>query len=451
MILIFLYDAFNRPGPFIRFEAHVTQTDTSKSGSARKAATKKLSVMPGGSGSDAAKPSESSQTDTRKPAPVARPVASTARPKRRHRVVLASFVLIFALPMLLTGWYLWDRAEDQYASKLSFSVRSADSRSALDVSGILGPFGGGATSTDADVLNDYIHSQELVTRVDAQLDLRSLYARHHASDPVFGFNPDGTIEDLVNYWQRMVQIKYDPGPGLIELTVRAFDPHEARAIATAILEESTEMINRLSAIAREDTTRYAREELDMALERLREARAAVTEFRSRTQIVDPSADVQGQMGLLNTLQGELASALIELDLLRETISDGDPRIAQAERRIDVTRRRISEERARFGNAGADAPVGEEGESYATLVSEFERLSMDREFAEQAYRSAQSAYDGALAEAQRVNRYLAAHVEPTLAESPRYPQRLTLAGLTGLFLFLGWVLSVLVYYSIRDRR
>ncbi|MCE6966917.1 sugar transporter, partial [Cereibacter sphaeroides] len=91
---------------------------------------------------------------------------------------------------------------------------------------------------------------------------------------------DDEIEDLVDYWKRMVRISYDSTTGLIELRVHAFAPKDAQIIAQMILDESTRMINELSAIARADATRYAREELDKAVERLREQRVAVTEFRS---------------------------------------------------------------------------------------------------------------------------------------------------------------------------
>jgi capsular polysaccharide transport system permease protein len=208
------------------------------------------------------------------------------------------------------------------------------------------------------------------------------------------------------------------------------------------------MINRLSAIARSDATRYASADLEQAVERLKAAREATTAFRNRTQIVDPRADIQGQVGLVNTLQAQLAEALIELDLLRETARDNDPRIAQAERRIDVIGRRITAERRKFG---AGAAADEDEEDYASLVAEFERLAVDLEFAEQAYRSALSAYDGALAEAQRQSRYLAAHITPTRAESARFPQRWVLLGLVAFFLTLAWSIMALIYYSIRDRR
>jgi capsular polysaccharide transport system permease protein len=379
--------------------------------------------------------------------PDAPPLAPPARTRPRHWLLLATFLLVVALPTAMAAWYLYTRAVDQYASITAFSVRSDDSRSALDILGGLGSIATGGGARDSEILYQFIQSQELVARIDARLDLRSLYSRHHATDPLFAFDPSGTIEDLTEHWARMLRIAFDDGTGLMELRVLAFDPAEAQAIARAILEESTQRINELSAIARDDATRYAREDLETALDRLRNAREALTQFRIRTRIVDPSADIQGQMGLLNTLQAQLAEALIELDLLRENTREGDQRIVQAERRIEVIRDRIEEERALFGGGA----VGPAGEDYATVVAEFERLNVDREFAEQAYRSAQSAYDAALAQAQRSSIYLATHVIPTQAESARYPERETLLGLTGFFLLLVWAVGALIFYSVRDSR
>ncbi|WPY97052.1 sugar transporter (plasmid) [Limimaricola variabilis] len=378
---------------------------------------------------------------------VVRPMARPARMRNRHWGLMISFLLLVCLPAAVASWYLYTRAADQYASTLGFTVRSEDITSASDILGGLGASFGGGGSHDSDILYEFVRSQEIVRRVDDRLDLRALWSRHHETDPLLAFDPSGSIEDLTDYWQRMLNISYDTSSGLMELRALAFTPEEAQQITTAIYDESLGMINALSAVAREDATRYARADLDQALERLKQAREALTAFRLRNQIVDPTADIQGQMGLLNTLQAQLASALIEVDLLADGTSESDPRLAQARRRIDVIRARIEEERKKFGGAGeADGTA-----NYVTTISEFERLSVDREFAERAYTAALSAYDGALAEADRQSRYLASYIRPTLAEIPEYPQRALMIAVVALFSFLVWAIGSLVYYSLRDRR
>ena len=398
---------------------------------------------------DASKPSAAKPKATRKDAPVViRPLAKKARRKSRHFGLLFAFLLMVIAPVIAASWYLYERAVDQYASTIGFTVRSEDISSATDLLGGLGAgLGGGAAGGDSDILYAFIRSQPLVAAIDAQLDLRSLYATHYDDDPVFGFNPDGSIEDLTNYWQRVVRISYDASSGLMELRVLAFTPEDAKRVAETIFDQSSEMINNLSAIARADATRYAQEDLDMSIERLKIAREALTSYRIENEIVDPAADVQGQMGLLNTLQAQLAEALIQYDLLLTTARAGDPRLEQALRRIQVTEARIRDERAKFG-AGNPS---DGDDSYARKIAEFERLTVDREFAAQAYAATLSAFDAARAEANRQSRYLAAYITPTLAERAEFPQRALWIAVIALFSFLIWAILALVYYALRDRR
>ena len=249
----------------------------------------------------------------------------------------------------------------------------------------------------------------------------------------------------MDHWGRQVRIYYDGGTGLIDLEILAFDPEDARAIAQMIFAESNAMINELSAVAREDAISYARDELEQAQARLTEARVALAEWRNENQTVDPTADTQGQMGLVTNLQAQLAEALIELDLLEDTARENDPRVTQAERRITVIEDRIAAERAVLGT---DASTGI---AFADLVGEYERLRVDQEFAEQAYTTALAAFDGARNEARRQSRYLAAHVRPTLAEASEYPDRPAALATIAVFLFLTWTVLALIAYSLRDRR
>lgn len=368
------------------------------------------------------------------------------RLRLRHYGIFASFVLCVLAPVVIAVTYLFAVAKDQYTSSIGFAVRSEEISSALALLGGLSSLSG-TSSSDTDILYQFIQSQELVEKLDSRLDLHTIYSKP-GFDPVFAFDPDGSIEDLTAYWQRMVRIFYDNGTGLIELRVHAFTADDAQAVAQAIFDESSIMINRLSATARADATRYAREELERSTERLRMARIALTQFRSRTQIIDPSADIQGQMGLLSNLQQQQAGAMIELALLRETASPEDPRIAQGERRIAVIEAMIAEERRKLG---VGATGTEDGSDLSTLVGEFERLTVDREFAERAYVAALTAFENAQAEAQRKSRYLAAYSGPTLAQEPLYPRRIILTLLVFSISLMLWAIGLLVYYSVRDRR
>lgn len=389
--------------------------------------------------------------EARDPAPrlaAVPPPATRSRLRPRHGFLMASLMLMVILPGLVVGYYLHARAADQYASHLGFSVRTEEKSAAIELLGGITELSG-SSSSDTDILFAYLTSQELVRKVDARVDLRAIWSRvGHDRDPVFAYDPAGTIEDLMDHWDRKVRIVYDNGSGMIDLRVLAFDPHDARRIAEALLEECSAMINGLSALARADAIGHARDELEAAERRLRAARQALTTFRNRTQIVDPSIDTQNQMGLLVTLQEQLAGSLIELDLLTETSTRADdPRIVQARLRVAVIEGRIAAERFKLGLGSG----GQAGDAvFADLVGEYEGLIVDREFAESAYTAALATHDAAQAEAHRQSRYLAAHVRPTLAEQAEYPERRKILSLVLLFALFAWAIAALIYYSVRDR-
>ncbi|UWQ56498.1 sugar transporter (plasmid) [Leisingera caerulea] len=376
------------------------------------------------------------------------PVARPAHMKGRHRGLIASFAALVLLPLAAAVFYLFAVAEDQYASTTGFTVRSQESSGANDLLGGLASFAGNTTASDSDILYEFIQSKEMAAAVSKRVDLRAHYSRHWPGDWVFALWPDATLEELVWFWQRIARISYDSGSGLTEVQVTAFDPQTAQAIAQAIIEESQIRINALNDQARTDAMRYAEADLAEAVERLKGAREALTRFRTRTRIVDPEADIQGRMGVMNNLQQQLAEALIQYDLLAGSVAPGDVRLKQAQQQIDVIRERINIERQTFASSNTD--TGGVGEDYPTLISEFERLTVDREFAEEAYRAALTALEAARDDAARQSRYLATYIKPALAEEAEYPRRFVLSALAGLFLLLAWSIGALIYYSIRDR-
>lgn len=374
------------------------------------------------------------QVVAREPQPV--------RLKSRHWAILASFAALVVLPFLAVTAYLYARAADQYHSEFAFSVRSEEVASAA--AGLLGAITqiGTGTASDTDILFEYIRSQKIVEEIAAEMDLRAMF-NAASGDPVFTLGDDPSIEALHSQWGRMVDVSYDGNAGIIHVQAHAFAPQDAQDLAQAILAKSSALVNDLSEQAREDAVRFAREELAEAEQALREMRSRLGTFRRENRIVDPTADAAGQMGLMNALQEDLAQALVERDVLRAFAEDSDQRMLQINRRIDAITGRIESERAALGVAG--------GTTLQDVIGTYEALLVDLEFASAAYTQAMAGLSAARAEARRQSRYLAAHVQPTLAQSALYPRRLMLAGLTGLFLLLGWSVLVLAYYNVRDSR
>ncbi|MCX7888383.1 MAG: hypothetical protein N2422_01475 [Rhodobacteraceae bacterium] len=371
-------------------------------------------------------------------APEARP-----RPRLRRIAVLGLLVGLFAAPVAAASVYLFLLAGDRYRSEAAFSVRSQES--AAPGPGLLGAIAGlgGGSATDAEILYDVLRSRSMADRIDRRLDLRAIFGRV-PGDLVFALAADATAEDLARHWRRAVRVTLDRQAGILSVTADAFTPEEAQAITAALLDESVRIVNDLSAQARADAVRFAAADLARAEQVLRETRARLAAFRRAHRIVDPSADAAGQMGVVSTLEQDLAQALIERDMLAAYADPGDHRVVQADRRIAAIRSRIEAERGALGAAAGDEALPE-------ILSGYEALLTDLEFAQAAYTQALGTVSAAEAEARRQTRYLATHIAPTRPETAEYPQRWTSLGLVVVFAALASALASVTVYSLGDGR
>lgn len=369
--------------------------------------------------------------------------ALRARLRLRHWLVILSFLALFVAPAALVNLYLQFRAADQYVSRAAMTVASDQFQSSQGMFADL-YMPPAQEASDTDILYAYIFSPEMVARVAAAIDVRALWRKPAERDFWYALGPDDSIEALVAYWPRMVRVTYEARQGILGLEVRAFAPEDARAIAERIVAEARDLVNRLSEAALADAIRYSRAELDEARARLEAERQRLRSFRDENRIILPEAEVAGQTGLLNVLQSLLAEALIERARLLETTRPGDPRLAQAERRIDAITRQVAEERRRLAG---DA----EGATIVARLGRFEELSVELDLAQRMYLAARAAHDAARAEAARLSRYVRLHIAPTLAGAPTHPERLTIGASVTILLLVGWTVLVLVAYNIRDTR
>ena len=359
-----------------------------------------------------------------------------------------SFILLVVAPMALGLWYLETRAADRYASRAAFSIRSNEETAPLEIFGAITRLGGSSAATDAQILYDFIQSQQIVRRIAARVDLAALYAKR-PRDLLYTLENGVPVEDLLDHWHRMVDVAIDPSSGLLSIEARAFSATDAQAIAAAILDESIELVNRLSDGARADLVRATARELTEAETRLREIRARVRTFRDFEQEVDPTLNAQAALGLVAALEEDRARTQVKLEQFRGVLDAQAPQMRALARRIATLDRRIAEERTRLGTG--PAPAADGGRALSDVVGDYEELLVDREFAEQAYTVALANHQQAQAEARRRHRHLAVHIPPTLSDEAEYPDKPILIIVALVVTLGGWSIVNLVAGTVAERR
>ena len=370
--------------------------------------------------------------------------ASASRPRRarRHWILALSFILIVLLPTGTGVTYLYTQAADQFHSNAAFAVRSEETTNPLDV---LSAFTqtGASSAPDSEVLYDYIRSQTLIEKIEETLNIRAIFNRAE-NDPLFTLGEDKSVEDLLSYWERMVLVSIDSNTGVLSIEVRAFYPDDARTLLTEIISKSSELVEELSRIARNDAMKYALEDLSLAEDRLKIMRLRFRDFRSEYQIIDPETNVESQIGVITQLQAILADTLIDFETVRSYSGEDDLRLASLQRRINAIRDQIEAEQQVMRGKGENAkPLSE-------IFGEYEELLVDLEFSRNAYTATLAAEEQARFEARRKNRYLAVHIPPTLAQESIYPDRELLSLLILICSLATWGVLVMIYYNVRDR-
>jgi capsular polysaccharide transport system permease protein len=353
---------------------------------------------------------------------------------RLKRFLLHPYTLLVLLPTALVAAYFYLLASPQYVSEGRFVVRTRADTPQLSLGAVISAAagGGGAAAGEAHSVRDFLLSHDAVMRTQDRVDLISMwsrpdadwYARLHDTEP----------EKLTKFFNHMVSASLDTATGVTTLRVRSFRPEDSKAIATTLLSLSESLVNRLSERAREDALRIARAEVEVAERRVADSRLALTRFREQQQDLDSAGTATAAAATISAMESALTAAQAELRERMAFMRPDNPALQVTRNRIDALERQIAVERARRTQG--------EG-TLAQQLGTFERLMLEREFADRQLASATASLEAARVEAQRQQVYIARVVEPNLAVHPLYPRRLI--GVGSVFLGLsvafgiGWLL------------
>ncbi|NRF07617.1 capsule biosynthesis protein [Agrobacterium pusense] len=351
------------------------------------------------------------------------------------------FVLFVLTPFLASLLYFILIASDQYTSEARFAVRSlADDGSNDRVdAGIINMQ---SSSQDAYVVTSFIHSAEILRRLEHKIDYRAIFQRDDA-DFWARFDPQGSHEDFLNYWMKHVTVYIDGPSGIIILKVQTFKPEDSVDLAKAILGESEKLINELTLRAREDMMSSFREEVERTDRLYQNALAKLTRFQQSSGLLNPTEQAQQKGTLLTGLLGQKLEMESQIFVLRQSNKTESPRYRQISLALQSINQQIDNMRSQI-TGGADA-------SLANVITNFSAVETDRVVAEKLYEAARRNYDQAFAAAVRKALYVTVFVNPAMPEEALYPRRFLSPFLILLGLLTIWTILALIWASIEDHR
>lgn len=302
-----------------------------------------------------------------------------------------------------------------YISESHFVVRSPDRPAVTGVGLLLRTTGFSNADDKIYATKDYLVSRDALRAVNRKNVFRNAYSRPSISlfDRFDGLSFGGdTTERLYKYYRNKVQVDYDSITSITTLTVRAFDPDDAKRFNEQLLGMAEESVNQMSERGRRDLVEVAQRELDEARQRAQNAAVALAEYRNEQGVLDPEKQATVQMQMISKLQDELIATRTQLVQLR-ALASSSPLIPSLTTREQFIAHEIDDQLGQVAGGR---------KSLAATAVQYQRLMLDSQMAEKQVASALSSLGEARSEARRKKAYVERIVQPNRPDYALEPHR-----------------------------
>lgn len=347
--------------------------------------------------------------------------------------------LVLAVLILLPTIYYSFLATDMYVSTAKFAVRGHQGASMSGLMEFLGGTSGGNAS-DSYIVADYIQSESMLERVNVTLDLKEHYSQDSA-DFHSRLNKDATREQYLSYWNQVVRVSYDSMTSVLTLEVRAYTPEMAQAIGREVIAGSESLMNHMNQRAQKDTLKLVQKELELAEKRYATANRALNEFRERNNNLDPTSTANTRIGIIAGLEASISKLSVELHTQRQFMNENSFAVQSLKKSLAEQQAQLEYEKSRV--------TGENDPEFLSLLTEYEGLELENEFAKSYYLSALSSAEKARLDIESKSVYLEPFQAPTLPDEPMYPERLPSIALAFVVVIMGYALILMIIASIRE--
>jgi capsular polysaccharide transport system permease protein len=351
------------------------------------------------------------------------------------------FLLTVVLPTTLAVLYFGLFASDVYVSESRFIVRSPDKPATSGLGVLLKSAGFSTAGDEIFAAHEFVQSRDALK--DINRDGAVVRAFGNSGISIFDrYNPlgqSGTFEDLYDYYRRRVSVQYGTTSSITTLRVKAYSPQDAERFNRQLLERSEELVNRLNNRGRTDLVQFATQEVVEAKIAAREAALSLARFRNERGIIDPEKQATLQLQMVSKLQDELIGARTQLQQLR-AMAPENPQIPILEVRINSLSREIDEQ---LGLVAGNR------RSLSATAAQYQRLELEREFADRRLAAAMNSLEEARNDARRKQAYVERIVQPSLPDEAEEPKRLRGILATILLGLAAWAILKMLLAGIRE--
>jgi capsular polysaccharide transport system permease protein len=352
------------------------------------------------------------------------------------------FALTVVIPTALAVLYFGLFASEVYVSESRFVVRSPDKPSTSGLGGLLKSAAGFSNAGDEIYAADeYIQSRDALKALNRNQAVARAYGNSSISmfDRFDPLGRDGSFENLFDYFRKRIRVDYETTSGITALTVRAYTPEDAHNFNRQLLELAEDTVNRLNRRGRADVVQMSEREVQDAQEAARQAALALAQFRNASGIIDPEKQAAVQIQMISKLQDELIGSRMQL-LQLKVIAPENPQIPILRVRVAGLAREIDQQ---LGIVAGNR------RSLSATAANYQRLQLEREFADKRLAAAMTSLQDARAEARRKQAYVERIAQPSTPDEAAEPRRLRGILATLMLGLVAWAIGKMLLAGVRE--
>jgi capsule polysaccharide export protein KpsE/RkpR len=139
---------------------------------------------------------------------------------------------------------------------------------------------------------------------------------------------------------RNTEIVDDKRSGVITIQVSDHDPHRARELAQAYLDELNKLVRNTSNSSAHQERIFLEQRLEAATADLARAQIALSEYSTKNNTIDLKEQTRAMVDAAARFEGEMVLAQSTLSSLRQIYGDNNVRVRGAEARIAILQREL---------------------------------------------------------------------------------------------------------------
>jgi capsular polysaccharide transport system permease protein len=353
------------------------------------------------------------------------------------------FILTVIVPTALATLYFGLLASDVYVSQAQFVVRSPDKPATTGIGVLLKSVGFSNAGDEIFATQDYVLSRDALRTLNAKGEVERAYTKPGISifDRFNALGSNGSFEDLYDYYTDKVSIEHNATSSITTLTVKAYSAQDAYRFNQRLLAQAETLVNRLNTRGQSDLVDYAQREAQEAEQAGLQASQALARYRDQRGVIDPEKQATVQLQMVSKLQDELIGARTQLLQLR-ALAPENPQIPLLETRIAGLTREI------------DVALGQVTGARSSLSStavRYQRLELEREFADRRLTAAMTSLQEARNEARRKQAYVERIVQSSLPDEAQQPRRLRGIFATFILGLIAYGILTMLFAGIREHQ